>query len=123
MTSHLQPQSPAGNPAAATPATPAKPPPPRAAGFHFHGQLPHLTRENASYFVTFQLADSLPASVIFRLKCEREILLADALANQRPLTWQEQQQLLAWHSEKVDRLLDAGLGDCRLHRPAVAELW
>jgi REP element-mobilizing transposase RayT len=95
---------------------------PLTAGFHFRGRLPHLKHEGAAYFVTFRLADPLPAGEILRLKREREILLADSLAHKRPLTWHEQQQLLAWHSEKVDRLLDAGHGACWLNRPDVGEL-
>ena len=127
----------AGKPAATTPAatTPAATPPGSAkpaalaespssltAGFHFRGRLPHLKREGAAYFVTFRLADSLPATEVLRLKREREALLADALAHKRPLTWHEQQQLLAWYSEKVDRLLDAGHGACWLQRPDLGEM-
>ncbi len=81
-----------------------------------------MKREGVAYFVTFRLADSLPADEIRRLKHEREALLADALAHKRPLTWHEEQQLLAWYSEKVERLLDAGHGDCWLNRPEVGEL-
>jgi REP element-mobilizing transposase RayT len=92
------------------------------AGFHFRGRLPHLKREGAAYFVTFRLADSLPATEVLRLKREREALLADALAHKRPLTWHEQQQLLAWYSEKVERLLDASHGACWLQRPDIGEL-
>ena len=95
---------------------------PLVAGFHFRGRLPHLKREGASYFVTFRLADSLPATEILGLKREREALLADALAHKRPLTWHEQQQLLAWYSDKVDRLLDAKCGACFLKQPEIAEL-
>jgi hypothetical protein len=39
----------------------APPPNPLAAGLHFRGKLPHLKKEGAVYFVTFRLADSLPA--------------------------------------------------------------
>jgi CheY-like chemotaxis protein len=92
------------------------------AGFHFRGRLPHIKREGAVYFVTFRLADSLPATEVVQLKHEREAILAHALAHKRPLTWHEEQQLLAWYSEKVERLLDAGHGACWLRRPDVADL-
>ncbi len=91
-------------------------------GFHSRGHLPHLKREGSVYFVTFRLADSLPAEVILKLKCEREALLQQALAAKRPLTWHEEQQLFAWYSERVETLLDAGSGECHLRKPAIARL-
>lgn len=42
------------------------------------GHLPHWEAEDASYFVTFRLRDSLPLEVIARLKNERAQLLARA---------------------------------------------
>src|SRR5262249_6850213 len=39
-----------------------------------------------------------------------------------PLTWHEEQQLLAWYCDKVDELLDAGIGACWLRRHDIAEL-
>ena len=97
-------------------------PSPLTAGFHFRGRLPHIKKEGAAYFVTFRLADSLPATEVDRLVRERAALLADALAHKRPLTWHEEQQLWAWYSEQVERLLDAGHGACWLRRAEVAEL-
>ena len=55
-------------------------------GFHFRVSLPHLKREGATYFVTFRLADSLPAHEVVRLKHEREVILEQARAAKRPLT-------------------------------------
>ncbi len=92
------------------------------AGLHSRGKLPHLKREGASYFVTFRLADSLPQAVIAQLKREREAILQKALTAKRPLTWQEEQQLFLWYSERVESYLDAGTGDCWLHRPEIADL-
>ena len=71
------------------------------AGFHFRGKLPHLKREGATYFVTFRLADSLPKSVLSRLKAERDAIRDNAFAQKRPLTWHEEEGLRA----RVDRLL------------------
>src|SRR2546426_12082151 len=81
-------------------------------GLHFRGHLPHLKREGAIYFVTFRLTDSLPVHEVARLKHEREIMLEQAYAAKRPLTWHEEQQLLAWYCDKVEALLDAGIGTC-----------
>jgi REP element-mobilizing transposase RayT len=97
-------------------------PDPLVAGLHFRGHLPHLKREGAIYFVTFRLADSLPAHEIARLKHERQVVVEQARAAKRPLTWHEEQQLLAWYCDKVEELLDAGAGACWLSKPDVAEL-
>jgi REP element-mobilizing transposase RayT len=91
-------------------------------GLHFRGKLPHLKRDGAIYFVTFRLNDSLPGSEIVRLKLERAAMLEQARAAKRPLTWHEEEQLLAWYCEKVELLLDAGRGACWLHKPEIAEL-
>ena len=91
-------------------------------GFHFRGKLPHLKKEGATYFVTFRLADSLPAHEVARLKREREAILERARAAKDPLTWHEESQLLAWYCDKVEALLDAGHGACWMSKPEVAEL-
>jgi REP element-mobilizing transposase RayT len=91
-------------------------------GLHFRGHLPHLKREGAIYFTTFRLADSLPAHEVARLKHEREVILEQSRAAKRPLTWHEEQQLLAWYCDKIESLLDAGAGACWLSRPDVARL-
>ena len=44
---------------------------PLRSGIHTRGYLPHVKRENASYFVTFRLADSLPREVLLRFEHER----------------------------------------------------
>jgi putative transposase len=97
-------------------------PDPRVSGLHFRGKLPHLKKEGAVYFVTFRLADSLPATEVARLKHERQVMIEQARAARRPLTWHEEEQLLAWYCDKVEALLDAGRGACWLSRPAVADL-
>ncbi|MGO8925510.1 MAG: REP-associated tyrosine transposase [Limisphaerales bacterium] len=103
---------------------PADPSPhnPLVAGLHFRGKLPHLKKEGAVYFVTFRLADSLPAHEVSRLKHERQVVLEQARAAKSPLTWHEQQQLLAWYCDKVEALLDAGRGACWLSKPDIAGL-
>jgi REP element-mobilizing transposase RayT len=95
---------------------------PLVAGLHFRGKLPHLKKEGAVYFVTFRLADSLPAHEIARLKHERRVILEQSRAAKSPLTWHEEQQLLAWYCDKVEALLDAGHGACWLSKPDVADL-
>ena len=97
-------------------------PSPLISGLHFRGHLPHLKREGAAYFVTFRLSDSIPAHEIARLKHERTVVLEQARAAKSPLTWHEEQQLLAWYCDKVEALLDAGIGVCWLSKPEVANL-
>ena len=101
---------------------PDTPPNPLVAGLHFRGKLPHLKKEGAVYFVTFRLADSLPAHEVARLKHEREVILEQSHAAGSPLTWHEEQQLLAWYCDKVEALLDAGHGACWLSKPEAADL-
>lgn len=91
-------------------------------GLHSRGVLPHLKREGATYFVTFRQAGTLPSEVLLRFKAERQSILDHALAAKRPLTWHEQAQLFRWYSDRVDRYLDAGHGECHLRRPACAEV-
>jgi REP element-mobilizing transposase RayT len=109
---------PEGNakPAAAS----ASPPDPLVAGLHFRGTLPHLKKAGAAYFVTFRLADSLPAPEVARLKHERQAILEQARAAKNPLTWHEEEQLLAWYCDKVEKVLDAGHGACWLSQPEIA---
>jgi REP element-mobilizing transposase RayT len=91
-------------------------------GFHSRGVLPHLKRENASYFVTFRQFGTLPKNVLLKFKQERELILQNSVAAKRPLTWAEQKQLFQWYSERVDNYLDAGHGECLLKDPTVASL-
>ena len=81
-----------------------------------------MKKEGAVYFVTFRLNDSLPTHEIARLKHERKVILEQARAAKNPLTWHEEQQLLAWYCDKVEALLDAGRGACWLSKPDVADL-
>jgi REP element-mobilizing transposase RayT len=97
-------------------------PNPLVAGFHFRGKLPHLKKEGSVYFVTFRLADSLPAHEVARLKYERRVILEQARAAKSPLTWHEEEQLLAWYCDKVETLLDAGHGACWLSKAEIADL-
>ena len=94
---------------------------PLLSGLHSRGVLPHLKREGASYFATFRLAGTLPKEVLMQFKAEREAIVAQAEAAQRPLTWHEQEELFRWYSARVDNHLDAGHGDCWLGRPKVAD--
>ncbi len=92
------------------------------AGVHARGVLPHLKREGGTYFVTFRQAGTLPGEVLLRFKQERQLIMDQALAANRPLTWREQEELFRWYSDRVDRYLDAGHGECHLRQRACAEV-
>ena len=88
-----------------------------------HGAfLPHWTREQAVYAVTFRLADSLPQSVLSAWLQEREEIVELARRQGRPLSVNEEDRLRELHSEKVESYLDAGHGVCHLRDPRVAEM-
>jgi len=72
--------------------------------------------------VTFRQAGALPRNVILGFKKEREAIVNQALAAKRPLTWQEQESLLRWYSDRVDRYLDSSQGECHLRQPACADV-
>ncbi len=91
-------------------------------GFHSRGVLPHLKGEGRSYFVTFRQAGTLPRDLLLRFKQERDAIAQHALAAKRPLTWHEQEDLFRWYSERVDRFLDCGHGECYLRQPEFADL-
>jgi REP element-mobilizing transposase RayT len=95
---------------------------PLLSGFHSREQLPHLKREGGTYFVSFRLSGTLPGEVLAQFKRERDQIVANAHQGKRPLTWHEQEALFRWHSERVDRYLDSGHGECWLKELKIAEL-
>lgn len=84
--------------------------------------LPHWTRDNAIYSVTFRLGDSLPQSVLRSWLSDRENIIRTAEQMGRPLSEHEQQLLQKLHSEHVESYLDAGHGECWLRQAPIAQL-
>ena len=84
------------------------------------GKLPHWEADNAIYFVTFRLADSLPKNVLRGFEFERRDIVATADKMDRPLSPTEQKRLEDLLSERIQEKLDAGTGSCFLARPAIA---
>lgn len=82
--------------------------------------LPHWTAAGAIYHVVFRLADSVPNEVAEEWKQEREELLAKAAKGQ--LTAKQRLLLSRATSEKVERFLDGGHGECVLRDPENAVL-
>ena len=72
-------------------------------GKYDRGYLPHIDIPEASQFITYRLADSLPADVVERMRLE---------------TTEEGDPL----DPDIARYLDAGSGACWLERPGVADV-
>ena len=80
------------------------------------GYLPHIVVPEATYFVTFRLADSLPSTLLLRWKQElafkkRGICNNDCL---KKLDYE--------YSAKVQQYLDQSYGNCWLNKPEIASI-
>ena len=84
--------------------------------------LPHWTRDGATYAVTFRLADSLPAAVLLQWEAERDHIVRRAAALGRPLSEHEMDRLDELHSERIEAWLDQGHGSCALRDSALASV-
>jgi putative transposase len=73
-------------------------------GWHERGYLPHCDKPGLVQFVTFRLADSMPAS--FRGEWEHLLLIEDVRERRT----------------KLEEYLDHGVGECHLRDPRVAKL-
>jgi REP element-mobilizing transposase RayT len=84
------------------------------------GDLPHWEQGNVWYFVTFRLADSLPLSVVQKLKEERERWKqSHDLENLSPIEVAEYRRLF---SERYEKLLNSGSGSCVLRDSQNAQI-
>jgi hypothetical protein len=86
------------------------------------GRLPHWEKDNAIYFVTFRLADSLPRTVLDRIASERASVLQLARQQSREPTTSEQQHLKRLNSVRIERYLDSGAGSCSLRVTQIAAI-
>ncbi len=73
--------------------------------------LPHWRQDAAIYFVTFRLADSLPAEKLHAWRAERDQWLA---RNPRPHSPAQVAEYRAHWEERIDAWLDASHGGCAL---------
>src|SRR5436305_15193584 len=81
------------------------------------GYLPHWEIDNAIYFITYRLADSLPKDVMRSLEREHDSLkrqIGDTTAVQRALVRRT-------HLRRINAYLDNGIGDCSLRNPEIAK--
>lgn len=86
------------------------------------GYLPHRESANPIYFVTFRLADSLPAELIDRLREERKLL--ERASSARACTPPDRERLreLRETIRKAERCLDGGLGRCHMREARIARI-
>jgi len=84
--------------------------------------LPHWTAEGAIYHVRYRLADALPVEARKKLMDEREQLQRKIKNPGYNLTPFEKRRLTLLHSEKIDKFLDVGYGECWLARHNIAEI-
>ena len=89
--------------------------------FDIHqGNLPHWDQGSAWYFITFRLADALPASVIDKIKQERDHWKQTHDINN--LTREELAEYYRLFSDRYETLLNAGSGACVLRDPTIAKI-
>src|SRR5215469_12976031 len=81
--------------------------------------LPHWTQATVTYFVTFHLADSLPAKKLAEFEADKKRWLE---VNPPP---HNENQIKDYHrnfSQRTQKWLDAGYGSCVLARPEVFQM-
>jgi REP element-mobilizing transposase RayT len=82
------------------------------------GRLPHWEIEGGTYFVTFRLADSLPEFVVHEIENEKHRLLSSS----KKLNQGEQKKIERACFAKLEKYLDAGIGNCWLKRTNIAQI-
>ena len=83
----------------------------------YQRNLPHWEQSGRTYFVTFRLADSLPQEKLERWQHER---IEWQRIHPSSLTPELQTEYDHLFTERFQKWLDAGYGDCLLRQPALA---
>jgi REP element-mobilizing transposase RayT len=85
--------------------------------------LPHWRQDGKTYFVTFRLADSLPASRRRELERDRaEWKKSHGDVHPSELTPAERARYFELFHKRLQRWLDAGEGSCLLERPTARKI-
>ena len=79
--------------------------------------LPHWQQPGSTFFVTFRLADSLPASLLAPWREARD---AWFLLHPKPWDAEREREYHARFTDRIEQWLDAGHGACILRDPAAA---
>ena len=92
-----------------------------SASVRYGAHLPHWTKEEGIYSVTFRLADSLPREKLEGIVAEREEIIRGASSAGRPLSSSELKRMESL-STVLEQYLDVGYGACWLQRSEIAEV-
>ncbi|MFU8847603.1 MAG: transposase [Opitutales bacterium] len=82
-------------------------------------KLPHWRQENVLYFVTFRLADSIPAQKLNNWRINYENWLR---ANPKPWTEEQASEYETNFARQIEIWLDAGHGECWLRDTSCARI-
>jgi len=85
-------------------------------------RLPHWHAENAIYFITWCLADALPAKVLLRLRAERDEEYDRILRLRGSVTIPEKRIMAAALTDACERFLDEHSGECLLRDQRAAKI-
>jgi menaquinone-specific isochorismate synthase len=78
--------------------------------------------DDATYFITFRLADSLPKAVLDQIVSERERIDQTARQQGREISASERQHLKRLTTVRIEQYLDSSSGKCSLSVPNVAAI-
>jgi putative transposase len=81
--------------------------------------LPHWQQEGGTYFITFRLADSIPAQLREQWEDEREIWLR---FHPKPWTPETEEEYHKHFAAAIEHWLDAGYGSCILRQSDCATI-
>jgi REP element-mobilizing transposase RayT len=81
--------------------------------------LPHWQQDEATYFLTFRLADSIPVSLLDEWRKKRNVWLMD---HPKPWTTETEAEYHKRFSTTIDQFLDQGLGSCLLGDSGIAAI-
>ena len=81
--------------------------------------LPHWRQDGATYFVTFRLADSIPQDKLHQWEHEMEDWLKK---NPEPHSLEQKAEYHEQFTERFQRWLDAGMGECLLRQPELSAI-
>ena len=95
---------------------------PPNARLRYGAYLPHLSADDGIYAVTFRLADSLPQAVLKAWIEERHEIIQAESRIEKGLSATQSKQLQKLFSERIERYLDAGAGECWMNQPVIADL-
>jgi hypothetical protein len=84
--------------------------------------LPRIESPESTYFVTFRLAGTLPATALYQISTESDSISNVAKQLNRKLTVQEEMRLKYLRSVRIQEYLDKGIGECWLNNPQISQM-